>query len=264
MKRHIQLTILVIIGCTSIMASCEDEMIGKEGANTPTNNYELFWQTFDSHYGLFDVKNVDWKKMHDQYESRINDQMTDAELYQVFCDMIIQLNDNHLNVYPTNGELPVFPGGVLSYRNNKLTILKAQEDYDLEVVKKYVSDYKQVTGNIGYGKLSDVTGYINIKGTDDLKSIEKEMPNIIEALSATKSLVLDVRGFYGGYDPASQAMASYFASARKLYMTTKKRNGPLHTDFTPVSEWFVVCVVSFLSRIRIDGESLPVMMKRWP
>jgi carboxyl-terminal processing protease len=239
MIRSIQLSLLSIISCLFIMASCEDEMIGKEGANTPTNNYELFWQTFDTHYGLFDVKNVDWKKMHDQYKSRINDQMSDEELYKAFCDMIVQLNDNHLNIYPTNGALPVFPGGVLSYRNNKLTILKSQEDYDLEVVKKYVTDYKQVTGNIGYGKLSAEIGYINIKGTDDMKSIDKEMPKIITALAATKSVVLDVRGFNGGYDPASQAMASYFASGRKLYMTTKKRNGPLHADFTPVSEWFV-------------------------
>jgi carboxyl-terminal processing protease len=239
MKQYIQLSLLIIIGSFLIMASCEDEMIGKEGANTPTNNYELFWQTFDTHYGLFDVKNIDWKKMHDQYKSRIHDQMTDEELYQVFCEMIVQLNDNHLNVYPTNGALPVFPGGVLSYRNNKLTILKAQEDYDLEIVKKYITDFKQVTGNIGFGKLSDEIGYINIKGTDDLKEIEKEMPKIINALRTTKSIVLDVRAFYGGYDPASQAIASYFASGRKLYMTTKKRNGPLHEDFTPVSEWFV-------------------------
>lgn len=239
MKKHIQLFAITIMSSLLIMASCEDEMIGKEGVNTPTRNYELFWQTFDTHYGMFDLKSIDWKQMHDEYKTRVTDQMTDDELYTVLCEMIVQLNDNHLNIYPTNGTLPVFPGGVLSYRNGVLTIRKVQEDYDLEVVKKYVLDYKQETGNIGYGRLSPEVGYINIKGTDELKTIDKHMQTILASLAGTKGIVIDVRGFYGGYDPASQAMAGYFASEKKLYMTTRKRNGPLHADFTPVSEWYV-------------------------
>ena len=222
-----------------IMASCEEELIGPEKANTPANNFEQFWKTFDEHYGMFEVKNIDWNAIHDQFKPRVHDQMTDHELYKVMCEMIVLLNDNHLNLYPTNGELPVFPGGVLSYRNRELKILKVQEDYDMDVAKTYTSGYKQVTDNIGYGSLPNNLSYINIQGTDGLKEVEKQMEKIMTDVAGSGGIIIDIRGFYGGYDPVSQYIAGCFAQSRKLYMTTKKRNGAAHTDFTEATEWYV-------------------------
>lgn len=233
-------TLFITVICSSfIMASCEEELIGPEKANTPTNNFEQFWKTFDEHYGMFDVKNIDWKAIHDQFKPRVNDQMTDEELYKVLSDMIVLLNDNHLNLYPTNGELPVFPGGVLSYRNGQLEILKVQEDYDLEVAKTYTTNYEQVTENIGYGKLPNNLIYLNVKGTDGLKDVEKQMEKVMTSIADANGVIIDIRGFYGGYDPVSQYLAGCFASSKKLYMITKKRNGPAHTDFTQPAEWYV-------------------------
>jgi carboxyl-terminal processing protease len=230
---------VAFVGSVFIMASCEEELIGPEKANTPTNNFEQFWKTFDEHYGMFEVKNIDWKAIHDQFVQRVNDQMTDAELYTVFSEMIVLLNDNHLNLYPTNGELPVFPGGVLSYRNGQLQILKVQEDYDHEVAKTYTTGYEQVTENIGYGRLPNNLFYINIKGTDALKNAEKQMGKIMTVIASSSGVIIDIRGFYGGFDPVSQYLAGCFASSKKLYMTSKKRNGPTHTDFTEPVAWYV-------------------------
>lgn len=233
-------TLFITVICSSfIMASCEEELIGPEKANTPTNNFVQFWKTFDERYGMFDVKNIDWKAIHDQFKPRVNDQMTDEELYKVLSDMIVLLNDNHLNLYPTNGELPVFPGGVLSYRNGQLEILKVQEDYDLEVAKTYTTGYEQVTENIGYGNLPNDLIYLNVKGTDGLKDVEKQMEKVMTSIANASGVIIDIRGFYGGYDPVSQYLAGCFASSKKLYMTTKKRNGPAHTDFTETEEWYV-------------------------
>lgn len=237
-KSFIHSLLFVLLGSMFMMASCEDELIGPEKLNTPTNNFELFWKTFDEHYGLFEVKNIDWRAIHNQFKARVNDQMTDEDLYHVLSEMVILLNDNHLNLYPTNGSLPVFPGGVLSYRNGQLEILKVQEDYDLEVSKTYLTDYKQVTENIGYGKLNDLI-YLNVKGTDGLKEVEKEMEKITAEMTNVQGVIIDARGFFGGYDPVSQYLAGCFASSRKLYMTTKKRNGPAHTDYTEQAAWYV-------------------------
>lgn len=238
-KNLIYSLVFAFISSTFIMASCEEELIGPEKANTPTNNFEQFWKTFDEHYGMFEVKNIDWKAIHDQFKPRVNDQMTDEEFYNVLSDMIVLLNDNHLNLYPTNGELPVFPGGVLSYRNGQLEILKVQEDYDIEVAKKYTTGYEQVTENIGYGKLPNNLVYVNVKGTDGLKDVEKQMEKVMAGIADASGVIIDIRGFYGGYDPVSQYVAGCFASSKKLYMTTKKRNGPSHADFTQTTEWYV-------------------------
>ncbi len=237
-KSFMHSLLFVLLGSVFMMASCEDELIGPEKLNTPTNNFVLFWKTFDEHYGLFEVNNIDWDAIHNQFKARVNDQMTDEDLYHVLSEMIILLNDNHLNLYPTNGNLPVFPGGVLSYRNGHLEILKVQEDYDREVSKTYLRDYKQVTENIGYGKVNNLI-YLNVKGTDGLKEVEKEMEKITAEMTKAQGVIIDVRGFYGGYDPVSQYLAGCFASSKKLYMTTKKRNGPAHTDYAEQAAWYV-------------------------
>lgn len=239
-KRNLIQSLFFAFVCSAfIMASCEEEIIGPEKANTPTTNFEQFWKTFDEHYGMFEVKNIDWKAIHNQFKPKVNDQMTDEELYTVLSEMIVLLNDNHLNLYPTNGELPVFPGGILSYRNRQLEILKVQEDYDIEVAKTYTTDYDQVTENIGYGKLPDNLIYLNVKGTDGMKEVEKQMEKVMANISSARGVIIDVRGFYGGYDPVSQYIAGCFATSKKLYMTTKKRNGPGHSDFTEPAAWYV-------------------------
>lgn len=57
--KFINTLVLAVICSSFIMASCEEELIGPEKANTPTNNFEQFWRTFDEQYGMFDVKNID-------------------------------------------------------------------------------------------------------------------------------------------------------------------------------------------------------------
>jgi C-terminal processing protease CtpA/Prc len=65
------------------------------------------------------------------------------------------------------------------------------------------------------------------------------MEKVMDGIRGARGAIVDIRGFYGGYDPVSQYIAGCFASSRKLYMTTRKRNGPAHTDFTAPLEWFV-------------------------
>jgi carboxyl-terminal processing protease len=225
-------SIIIFFSGLFIMATSQKEQ------DTPVGNFEYFWKIFDTHYGLFEAKGIDWNEMHTRFRPRVNEQTTDEQLYHVFTEMIAELNDNHVTLYPTNGDLPAFPGGVLRYTHGKLTILKAQDDYDLAVVKNYVKDLKEVTGSIRYGHLSDNIGYINFGShTDSRKDVEEIMDRIMQALKDTKGIVVDVRGDYGGHDAIAQYMAGNFTAETKLYMTTRKRNGPRHSDFTSPLPW---------------------------
>ncbi len=207
--------------------------------NSPVENFEYFWTLFDTHYGLFEAKKIDWAEIHTRFRSQVNETTTDEALYKVLTAMIVELNDNHVTLYPTTGTLPAFPGGVLRYTNGKLIIEKAQDDYDLAVIKNYVKDLKEVTGSIRYGHLSETVGYINIGShTDSKKTVEKVMDQILKELSSTNSIVIDVRGDYGGHDAIAQYMAGNFTTVSKPYMTTRKKNGPGHGDFTKPIQWY--------------------------
>lgn len=235
MKNYITLFLFALITLTS----CEDQLVGIEKENTPITTFDSFWEAFDTHYGLFEVKSINWQALRDQYRPMITNSTTDAELYDIFSKMMIQLNDNHVNLYPTNGSLSPFPGGVIRYKDGKLTIKKIQEDYDLDVVKTYLTEYHQLSPTIRYGLLSSDIGYINVSGTDKMKLAEKSIDMALANLKDTKAIVLDVRGNYGGFDPVSQVIAGRFASERKLFMTSKKKKGPAHNDFTSITEWYV-------------------------
>lgn len=239
LKTFFQNITFAIVSLPLMMASCEDELIGREETNTPVNNFEYFWKSFDARYGLFEVKSIDWNSIHQQFRSRVNDNMTDEELYNVLCDMIVLLNDNHVNLYPTNGTLPAFPGGVLSYKNGVLNIKRIQEDYDADVVKKYLTEFRKMTDNLSYGRLPGNIGYINFKGTDALKAAKETMTDMLTALKETKGLIIDIRGNYGGNDVVSQYIAGCFAKEKKAYMITRKRNGPQHSDFEAPQTWYV-------------------------
>lgn len=233
-------TIKIFFALSAIaLGSCSDELIGTERPNTPVQNFEFFWQTLDAKYGLFEVKKIDWKVIHDTYRPQVSDATTDAELYEIFKQMINVLNDNHVNLYPTNGVLPAYPGGLLRTKNGITEITKVQEDYDLNVVKNYLQNYKQRTWNLATGMLPDNVGYLNIKGTDSRKEVEEKMHDVVNEFANARALIVDVRGFYGGSDAISQLIAGHFANTKKIYMTTRKRNGPQHTDFTEAVDWYV-------------------------
>lgn len=225
-------SVLIVIPALFINATQHDK-------NSAVENFEYFWNLFDTHYGLFEAKKIDWSEIHTRFRSQVNESTTDEELYKVLTAMIIELNDNHVTLYPTTGTLPAFPGGVLRYNNDKLIIEKAQDDYDLAVVKNYVKDLKEITGSIRYGHLSATVGYINIGShTDSRKVVAKVMDQILQELSHTKSIVIDIRGDYGGHDAIAQYMAGNFTTESKLYMITRKKNGPGHDDFTKPVHWF--------------------------
>src|SRR5690606_351391 len=112
--------VLSIFLLAALFISCAEELVGIERPNTPLNNFEYFWKSLDAKYGLFCVKSVDWQKVYDTHRDRVNEKTTDEELYAVLISMINTLNDNHVNLYPTTGSLPVYPSGLLRVVNDKV------------------------------------------------------------------------------------------------------------------------------------------------
>lgn len=222
-----------------LFCGCAEDLVSREKTNDPLANFEYFWKTFDTRYGLFEVKGIDWQKVYLAYRPRVSARTTNEELYLIFTEMINELNDNHVNLYPTDGKLPVYPGGLLRVVDGVVTIRKVQEDFNLEVTKAYLADFSQQTPNLASGVIDNDIGYLCIKGTDSQKDAAKAMDEILGRLQSKKAVIIDVRGFYGGSDAVSQLLAGYFALERTLYMTTRKRNGPNHGDFSSVQSWYV-------------------------
>ena len=219
---------------TLCLTACEKVLLGPEPTHTPTETFEYLWQTFDEHYGLFKVKNVDWKNTYQLFKPAINDNMSDDSLYFVLTNMLRILNDSHVQLIPT-GDLPIFQSGIMD-------TLKVERDFHISVVKDhYITHVRSLDeGRFTLGELNANTGYIHISHMDgDYRPFIKAFDQVLDAMRDYTSLVIDIRGNQGGLDPNGQYIASRLASKERLYMKSKKRNGPESDDFTPVTSWYI-------------------------
>ncbi|MFK7924155.1 MAG: S41 family peptidase [Bacteroidia bacterium] len=235
MKSSIYLFALSLLILTS---ACREVLIGEPVPNTVINSYELFAQDFEEHYGIFQVKNVNWPALVDQYRTPLTANSNDDGLYDALTGLITELDDSHLFLYAfSDPNDPMFFGGGIAGRLNR----QNYEDLDLKLVfDKYVSIIDSVSEIIYYGTLADNIGYIYLPEIYDEPSFfEQYMPQVIEDLKDTKGIVIDIRDNGGGEDESSKMIASFFADQRRLYMISRYKIGPGPDEFEEPREWYV-------------------------
>lgn len=225
---------LIVLFSTLLFTACEKPGIAQEN-NTPINNFERIWQDFDQYYGLFEVKQIKWDSMYQVYRPQIDDQMNDEEFYNIITSMLAPLHDNHVSLIPVNSPLPRWSN---DFENG---LPKYDHLLDLDLLKsKYLKDFKEF-GPLGYGWVQGYNvGYIHITSFENsTKPYAKVLDDAISTFKNADGIIVDIRDNPGGFDPTVQYVAGRFANENKRYMTTRKRNGPKHTDFTATTEWYV-------------------------
>jgi len=215
----------------ALFSNCE-AFLGPEPSSSPKGIFDAIWNDFNETYALFAHKGIDWDSVYNMYSPQIFLDMTDLELSNVCADMLETLEDAHVWLIT-----PV--GTFRSYAppNDYINL-------NLNNVKEY---YLQNNGteeeNILYGTFIDQPhiGYIHVNtfGGDIINgssSWAKKIDGIIQSLSATDALVLDIRGNGGGNQANMSYIASRFAGEEKDYMIIKTKNGPGKNDFsTPLT-----------------------------
>jgi carboxyl-terminal processing protease len=232
MKTNIS-TYLVSLFLLLGLGGCEKSLVGPTMPNNPEQNFEILWQEYDRLSAFISVKNIDWQALYAQYRPLVKPTTTDAELFKILSEMLDHLDDSHLTMLAPGNNPMRYDGGLAG----KLT----HEDFSLKVVnEKYLTEAKEYSDNILYGKLSPNLGYIHLRHCDyDAAFYQKAMDKILGDLEEVNGLVLDLRDFEGGLDKNAAYLAGRFATAKNLFMTSRKRNGPNHNDFTPPTNWYV-------------------------
>jgi len=234
MKNQINFLSICLLFAIITFTSCEEIMVGEVIENTPEKNFQSMWDKFDSHYGLFLVKNIDWNAVHASHLPLAKLAKTDLELFNVLTSAVSILNDQHVNIITTNSSLADYNSGHNGH-------FQTQEDFLLKVVKdNYLTEYHEENDFLVYGKLPEDIGYIYISHYGyNISDYKKSMDKALIALASTKKIIFDIRDHTGGKDNVSKYIAGRFATSKKLFMTSKKRNGPAHNDFEAMLHWYV-------------------------
>ena len=234
----------------------------------PTFIFAEIWRDFDENYGLFEVKHVNWDSIFHAINPTLNNESTTYDLYERVTEMLANLNDKHVTLFPSsNPELTRW-----SIDLDSLGIYH-NDVFDLKVIKNnYLQNFDSVLPYVQFGLLSDEIGYIHFQHMDgNWKSYQKSIDRALDKFSAVNGLVIDLRDCGGGYDPISQYVAGRFCKDTKLFMTTKKKNGPGHLDFgstesytinpTGSSQYTKPIVLLTSSITASAGESLTLALK---
>lgn len=231
MKR---INIVFVIATLLSLAACDELLLGEKQENTPVNNFEMLWGDIDKMYGGFAVKEIDWDSLYDVYRPQVNNNTSDAELYNIFSKMLGQLDDNHVSLIPTNTGLPVYQSGIVGR-------LGTFTDFRLSAIAdNYIDSLKRYSATILYGTLKGNVGYILLGGMEEgISTYEKAFDFLLEEFKNTDGIIIDVRNNPGGIDQESVYIAGRFATETKTGSKFRLKNGPAHDDFTPFYEYKV-------------------------
>ncbi|MEL7529836.1 MAG: S41 family peptidase [Bacteroidota bacterium] len=258
--------------CLLVLCSaCREVLLGEAVPNTVLNSYEVFVEDFEQHYGLLQVKNVNWPALAAQYRAPLVDNATEAGLFEALTGLITELDDSHLFLESPTHDPTFFSGGISGRLDRQ-----NYQDFDLNLVQtKYVSHIDSVKDIIYYGSLEGNIGYIHLPQIYDEPSFfEEYMQQVINDLKDTKGIIIDIRDNNGGEDESSKMIASFFADQRRLYMISRYKTGPGPDDFEEPREWYVSPysgeryakpVVLLSNRFSISAaESFSFAMKSFP
>ncbi len=224
----------------------------------PIANFDAAWKLFDTHYGFFRERKVDWKSVYRRYRPQVTPQTTPEELYRIMGKMFAELNDRHVIIEHTDGrefraglgpiivqwlkDFAVDPQGAesaIEYGNKRMAPFKA------------VIDQRYMAGPVGYagqgqivwGRLKGDIGYIRLDSFsffDDRSGykyqkaeLEAAMAKALRELKDAKGFVIDMRFNLGGNDGLGLTLLSHFIDKEQRAYTKLARNG---ASFTPLQD----------------------------
>jgi len=213
--------LLLLLTMIPLLTACITE---EEFDNTPQGNFEALWKIMDQHYCFFQQKGVDWDSIHQVYKVRVNEKMSDDQLFEVMANMLGELKDGHVNLY--------YSGDVARNWSWKE---KYATNFSDSLFRRYMgTDYK-ISGSLQYRVLDDNIGYIYC-GSFSSNFGSGNLDDVIYSLSFCRGLILDVRGNPGGMLTSANTLAARFFNEETLVGYMQHKTGPGHNDFSKMDE----------------------------
>lgn len=226
MKHRLSLLILSLL----LFTGCITEDVATD---TRRGNFETLWQLFDERYCFFDYKaeeyGLDWRKVYEDYAVRVDEQMTEEQLFEVLSELCSELRDGHVNLvtpYGTSRYGAWFDDYPANYSDTlERCYLGRTEEYRSSGALKY----KILTDNVGYIRCSS---FENNFGDGTLHEM-------MRYLALCNGLILDIRNNGGGMLTAAEKLASLFVNEKTLAGYIMHKTGPAHAAFSAPEPLYV-------------------------
>ncbi len=218
-KKIFQAMILILV-----CISCEEIFYDESVSGTPRNVFNHLWHEVDEKYSFFDLKNVDWDSVYVKYDTLVNNEMSDEELFESLSNMLNELQDAHVSLHA--------PFNVSKFDD---IFLNNPSNFNESLVKKhYLADEYLITGGLQHKTLyrdSSVVGYIYYPSLVETVS-ENDIDYVVKKYKDADGIILDIRDNTGGNIANVFNISERFADQKRLVYNICLKNGPARDDFT--------------------------------
>jgi len=227
MKTYI--TIIILLS-SLFLVSCKKTFFEPEPENNPVALFENLWTTFDESYAGFDERGVDWDEQYSIFQPQVTLQTTDAELYDIFKQMLNTLDDAHVHM--------IVPGQDFYFANNIYENKIDDELFDLDVIKQnYLGATATESGYGGNtrGMIGDIA-YVHFAWVGENML---EFNDMLDEFADAKGLIIDLRHNFGGDFTYAYSELGRLTQEERYVHRTKTKNGPEKDDYSDWLRWSI-------------------------
>ena len=170
-------------------------------SNDRAENFEFFWNTIDREYSYFQHKGIDWDAVRNEFEPRINEGLTDRQLFNILNEIIQEIGDGHTAIRASFG--------IAAYQG-----YRGEVDNSAVNPGRYLSN---VTTNNSRLHIGDITGknvkYIAVKSLsgDANDAANDPLYDAVSTFNSYDGLIIDLRNNGGGNDGIAKRFVQSFA-----------------------------------------------------
>lgn len=211
-----------------LLTSCVDT---EEFDDTPQGNFEALWKIIDEHYCFLDYKQhaigLDWQAVYAKYQVRIDNDMSNSQLFEVLADMLAELRDGHVNLTSSHD----FARNWSWHENYPANLSDS-------LLRRYMgTDYKIAAG-LQYKILDDNIGYIRYESFSNGIG-DGNLDEVLSHMILCRGIIIDIRGNGGGELTNAEKLAARFCNAKTLVGYIQHKTGKGHSDFSPMEERYL-------------------------
>lgn len=228
----------------------------------PLATFNLFWETYQTHFAFNRFNRVDWVNDYQAYSNRISADATPPEVIMLIDEILAELRDGHSSfVYAQGEDISYDPRGELE----QSIYASFYEQDDIDDVDDYFAIWMQahhqtratyfepsfatlaphngklqlnmLQGNIAYLNVSDMHSIIGDAGledveiADDVAAIHDIMNQMIPTINGSQGLILDLRLNGGGHDHVAMQLFSHFIDTETVIGHKRIKTDDGFTEF---------------------------------
>jgi len=95
---HMIRSLMMLLFVTLTFTSCEQIMLKPDPSAEPLEVFNQLWNDVNNRYTYFELKNIQWDVIGNNYLNKISNNMNEKELFDVLSDMLYELKDGHVNM----------------------------------------------------------------------------------------------------------------------------------------------------------------------